>query len=107
MAGQHTPGPWKSTGRQGDRWDTKWLIHHRTPTVDGGYFVEVVPLHLTAEAMATAEANVRLITAAPDLLAACEAWQHANRTKQREDVDKATWLTEAAIAKARGEEATP
>ena len=64
----HTPGPWTANqfGNQG-----VWDIHRSTPTLDGGYFGRVEPLHVTREALDEAAANARLIAAAPDLLAAC------------------------------------
>jgi len=100
----HTPGPWKSSGRFGNGHDTKWLIHHKSDGRDGGYFCEVVPLHVTAEAMATAEANVRLIAAAPDMLAALRAIAeiHPQQTYARPWLHEAIKTAQAAVAKATG-----
>lgn len=49
------------------------------------------------------EANMKLIAAAPDLLAACEMFIASWRSGQREKLDVASRMTKAAIAKARGE----
>lgn len=62
----HTPGPWKAE-RTGNGHD--WEIHRYTPTHDGAFFCRVDSLHHgTKEGRDTAEANARLIAAAPELL---------------------------------------
>ena len=96
-ATEHTPGPWTANqfGNQGE-----WDIHRSTPTLDGGYFVRVEPLHITREALDEAAANARLIAAAPDLLEACKAAVIAFRIVELgEDTDV---MCQAAIAKAEG-----
>jgi len=85
----HTPGPWKVRAR----FDNEVLIPGYAPLDLGGVQAE--------ENYETAQADARLIAAAPDLLAALETW-----AANRRDVAGDEWLVaiaEAAIAKARGE----
>ncbi len=56
----HTPTPWAAR-----RFHAKWMIHHESAHVDGGYFATIEPLnHKTPEGAAAAEANADLIVKA-------------------------------------------
>lgn len=101
MTTKHTPGPWVV---QNASERTLWVGALRVPdderyglhTIITGIDIE----DLTPEARAKKEANARLIAAAPDLLAACEAvaattWSRNTATIIGEQV-------RAAIAKAKG-----
>ena len=96
----HTPGPWSAVafGKDGS-----WDVHRKTPTLDGGYFARVEPLHhATREARDEAEANARLIAAAPDLLAACNfAYQALTDRHGAVEDDEAIEALTTAIAKAQ------
>ena len=87
MTAKHTPGPW-TTGRA-------------INTVDIGKFSFICPFGAnSADQVAEIKANARLISAAPDLLAALEAMI------AKIDADKlpiSCSLARAAIAKAKGE----
>lgn len=101
-------------GPTGSGWSSNILIHHESPGHVGGSFAEVVPLHVTAEAMETFKANARLIAAAPELLAALKALLEVARSYigvddfDFEEVINADIVetindAKAAIAKATGE----
>lgn len=67
MNTKHTPGPW--------RHERGMILYGETTQTDRGTCYNVIAaLHGTA--LPNAQANARLISAAPELLAACE--QHAN-----------------------------
>lgn len=87
----HTPGPWRvvSAGFMcADEVAAGFDKHHTIK-----YYVELpVPSRISAH-------NARLIAAAPDLLAACEAFEAANTV---DECQAAFDLTRAAIAKAKG-----
>jgi hypothetical protein len=114
---KHTPGPWVASARDwtGQEVDNRIYIHgDESVEVNAdedddsfgsvttvGVAVCVVPVAEHGEA--GAQANARLIVAAPDLLAACEA--------ALSTLDAGTWLTggmspahamRAAVAKAKG-----
>lgn len=58
----------------------------------------------TMDAVHTIYDNEALLAAAPDLLAACKAFVETwSRTNQREKLDVARRMAEAAIEKAEGE----
>ena len=82
---QHTPGPWKRDG---------WHIRG----VDNSIVAEVIPWDASG-CRQEDHANVKLITAAPDLLAACQAAleevQHFSHGTVKQLAD--------AILKAKGE----
>jgi hypothetical protein len=111
MTNKHTPGPW-AVENGSDR--TLWVGAPRVPdhaeryglhTIITGIDIEC----LTPEARAIKVANAHLIAAAPDLLAACEAFVEAEHAaildgqrafgKYVDAIDAA----KAAIAKARGQ----
>ena len=103
---EHTPGPW-TVENASDR--MLWVGALRVPdderyglhTIITGIDIE----DLTPEARAKKEANARLISAAPDLLAACEAvatWWEAHGIEGDHRTDAFCTLARAAIAKARG-----
>ncbi len=97
-----TPGPWRLSGTQ-PRWSDpgQGAVVADEPT--GHDDVENLAAyggHLVAESIARA-ANARLIAAAPDLLAACEAvclWFDVDSTEFNRDM--AVAAARAAIAKA-------
>lgn len=85
-----TPGPWEA-GRADTRTEStvygKWIYA-------GNMYLAMVQENSDADTMA----NARLIAAAPDLLAACEALYD----DQRGPLTEAMKMAEAAIKKARG-----
>ena len=88
---QHTPGPWDATGL---------YVRER----NGGLIASIIDLwHGQKTPKAEMDANARLISAAPDLLAALEEllWA-ASRTSLETDGDYSNAFTaaHAAIAKA-------
>ena len=94
----HTPGPWTSSLDVYAREDGASQIK------GGNYKICVLPL-FTAEYQPTADANVRLMCAAPDLLAALEAlvsvWE-GPRDRAALAFADAVNGARAAIDKARG-----
>jgi hypothetical protein len=93
MSAQFTPGPW-TLSEDEDR------IHAVNCPDDGGDIICEFP-----DALASNErwlVNARLIAAAPDLLEALVAIDLARHTDAPCDWEKATRLSDAAIAKATG-----
>lgn len=97
MHAKHTPGPWE------------FDEFNEISCAENGYPVARVPFassHLRgvawAEAMAGIRANLRLISAAPDLL---DALQMAKHIVAREGTDEQMQQVFAAIEKATGEQA--
>jgi hypothetical protein len=94
----HTPGPWTVKGRK--------MEARIYGNVEGGP-VAVVPYVTEWASNIYDAANAALIAAAPDLLAALEAWQAIYNTREqngdtlRDMRLTANKLAEAAIAKAR------
>ena len=87
---KHTPGPWIALReRTAGTFFNSYAIMQRDEII----------AHTTTDIGAKTEADARLIAAAPDLLAACEAlvagWEH--------NLTEPMALVRAAIAKARGE----
>lgn len=84
MTQEHTKGPWLIVENLG--MDEAWCNWHKVGPVDlmGG----------------TADANSRLISAAPDLLEALLAVDMARHTDAEADWIRATALSDAAITKA-------
>lgn len=92
IAPQFTPGPWTPIADDGD-----WFVVARE---QGERIVaDVEPTVFSA----TTIANARLIAAAPELYDALEAVDLARHTGAPHDWERATKLTDAALAKARGE----
>lgn len=100
----HTPGPWKFVatddgheirmgtayhGRNG--WEPQHLIEYGHGSREDCH-----------EQFLEGKANARLITAAPDLLAACVKFVDSFKSLQREKCDVAHRMACAAIAKAEG-----
>lgn len=80
MSTKHTPGPWKMNG----------------PTLVGnGYNIGSVNSHRTTEG----EANANLISAAPELLEACERMANAKSLGEKNEARR---LARLVIAKAKG-----
>lgn len=69
----HTPGPWEVCGCVGRGLLLRFEIRREGEGITGGIHAEVKALNATAVAYDTAEANARLIAAAPDLLEALKA----------------------------------
>lgn len=90
MTTQHTPGPWEA-----------WLPGRKfvIPTRNFNAVCELVDFARDPE---TVDANARLIAAAPELLAACEAVL-SSPTYGDTPSEEAVEMVRAAIAKARGE----
>lgn len=89
----HTPGP--------------WTVYKNEP-LDGSRHVALGSKYERAiVAGKSATANARLIAAAPDLLAACEAAidgiEEWNDFAETDKIEEAVALLVAAIAKAKGE----
>lgn len=100
---KHTPGPWW-LGRDPCHYDSLTSISGGSDSNGGIRSVAEVGGHDVDEA----EANARLIAAAPDLLAACEA-ALVQVTRDNDERGVPTnehrgtqWMLEAAIAKAKG-----
>lgn len=91
MKAKHTPGPW-TTGRA-------------INTVDIGKFSFICPFGAnSADQVAEIKANARLISAAPDLLAALEAIvKMISPYSGQGRMDTEISAAHAAIAKAKGE----
>ncbi len=100
----HTPGPWAFLGpyKEGGWLDggclitTGYDVHEPDP--DSGIFDGREPLH--GRGMGFSEPDARLISAAPDLLAACERVMRSNAAKVELEV---LAIAYAAIARAKGE----
>lgn len=105
MTTEHTPGPWTvaSNGDDGARVNAfatvAWCPTSAAFGVDGSQVISADE----------AEANARLIAAAPELLAACEVFIEAERRAEVNGREGFGLYTEAmsaaraAVAKARGE----
>jgi len=99
-AAPHTPGPWKVAGIAWEVASGVWTRHIHTPE-----FVRGVVLGHQARGRTEVEveANARLIAAAPDLLAACEAAVFgANHIDCVRAMQEVLPQIRSAIAKAKG-----
>ena len=98
---QHTPGPWHYVRKEGE---SAGVYGPPQGLSDGSLIAiaETPPLIEKNRAYAVQEANARLIAAAPDLLAACEAVADAfgKTTLTRSRDIAAIKCVRAAIAKA-------
>lgn len=106
---KHTPGPWTYEGDHTHRQFNIRMLGHLIGTRDEAKHICTVnnlPPHVLANRDAvTAEANARLIAAAPELLAALESAQAWIARAGYTDRDKWQSVQEqarAAIAKAKG-----
>ena len=90
LKGKFTPGPWRNERGSG--------AYGRNVTADNGR-------RIVCETICSDhDANARLIAAAPDLLAACEAALRVLESEPECAIYKAhTEIVQAAIVKARGE----
>lgn len=101
----HTPGPWTYEGDHTHRQFNIRMLGHLIGTHDEAKHICTInnlPSHVLANRdPLVAEANARLIAAAPDILAALEWAVETADTEQYE----ADWYAaaRAAIAKAKGE----
>ena len=93
---KHTPGPWRVTAAPlNPGVSTRWIeVYSVDPEDDVA--------QATGGNLKTAQANARLIAAAPDLLAAALAMQCADVTT--DEIERARDLLDEAIAKAKGGE---
>ena len=94
---KHTPGPWivdRGTTSQGDL-----FIHVADESVRG--WTCVASVH--GEIPEGAVGNARLIAAAPDLLAACEAIAALSDGQGQQNMLEVAGQARAALALARGE----
>ena len=106
---QHTPGPWTATYQRGESDDyAVWAIMaqvspstHYTIAEGADSVFRLSPN--PEEAKAEADANARLMAAAPDLLEACETATE-NITRALELGDKGDWANaEIWLNNARGD----
>jgi hypothetical protein len=67
---KHSPGPWVNMGMSGSGLTERFDVEHRSES-SSYHICTIEVLNNTREARERAEANARLIAAAPDLLAAC------------------------------------
>lgn len=93
MSAKHTPGPW-STASDPCHFDSQTTV----VAANGARVAEV-----TGSAFDEAEANARLIAAAPDLLEACKAFVAHYPMGTNPFLDDAFRAARAAIARATGE----
>ena len=102
MAGQHTPGPWTYEGDHTHRQYNIRMLGHLIGVRDEAKHICTVnnlPPHVLANRdPVTAEANARLIAAAPDLLAALIELQQMVEAGENNEGTHA--VVRAAIAKA-------
>ncbi len=109
MTTRHTPGPWVATHDKNQK-IARWWIHGDgffLASVGNGYNSDGVDVtNRGIAALDRADKNSALISAAPDLLDACEAIRAAARkhlTDGDDELFRAIVLADSAIAKARGE----
>lgn len=104
MSERHTPGPWaiREDCVGFDQQIVRWLIHDRNASGRG-----YKPIATVHAGFTRAAADARLIAAAPDLLAACEAatalldeWGETIAGAGAEVYDQ----LRAALARAKGEQ---
>lgn len=98
MEHKHTPGPWVTNAHQ-EVWSTKPMRFNLTTA--GIPMIASVCRHEDAEGGFPAEANARLIAAAPDLLQALRVAYSDIQRCQGHTIDMLGRI-EAAIAKATG-----
>jgi hypothetical protein len=104
---QHTPGPWKFTkARKASNFGNRTAFVQASGSDAQGSFQYTVAKVLGGpqDEAALAEANARLIAAAPELLEALQAMESAHMDRTGADraiaLDKAAQQARAAIAKA-------
>jgi len=95
--GHHTPGPWRVAGRTDEGLRTDWSLDDVMTESEPSIRICNVYGGLS---WPKGNANANLIAAAPDLLAACEAYLDA--MERYGHPDKTDRMMVAAIAKARG-----
>jgi hypothetical protein len=98
---EYTPGPWQQSG------DVIWSQEHgvvcQLSTVHPpGCLIEHRRLECGSDDWNEAMANANLITAAPNLLAACEALVEWDEKATSRSIETVTDMARAAIAKVRG-----
>lgn len=101
MATKHTPGPWQISDNVNNHCGTGcWYQITRGDE----YVCEIYAIEEKNPDIEKHEANARLIAAAPDLLAACEAllveWEYIERM-HGEHGGREVSMVRAAIAKAK------
>lgn len=102
MGIQHTPGPWII--RVGTNLLTRYIDFTGTPDHTACTVAEIWPEDDCGESIEMAEANARLIAAAPDLLEALRLLLDypSGQYSSRGDYDAAYEKASVAIAKATG-----
>jgi hypothetical protein len=110
---QHTPGPWavpfngKCQAWQESRYPFLWhaSVHTNPITREDGQCTAILGHRCYGATQSEAEANARLIAAAPDLLAACEKCLKHIHDEGEDHLLNSYEFTDAlhnAIAKAKG-----
>ena len=103
----HTPGPWHVAEPYSpeaiDLGDSNWLLGETIASADGYALAAIWLGHGYHLRNGEAEANARLIAAAPDLLDALEAYHEALHACIASDCTVEQCRGRAAIAKAKGE----
>jgi hypothetical protein len=100
MSDKHTPGPWHADGLE--IWATK-AVRFNLTTV-GTPMIAAVCAHADMEGGSPANANARLIAAAPDLLESLQEIVAAADGAGWSQLDATLAKARAAIAKATGEQ---
>lgn len=95
METKHTPGPWFPGGEP----EPMGNCLAKSVCASGSFIAEVL---FKDDDDAEAEANARLIAAAPELLTALEAIDLARHTDAPTDWENATKLSDVAFSKVRG-----
>ncbi|MCE2892014.1 MAG: hypothetical protein LW848_12960 [Hyphomonadaceae bacterium] len=93
MTSQHTPGPWSRNIKPATKY----------PTLFAGRNTHICTVSVSGLPPETVEANLLLIRAAPDLLAALESLVAKNYGQPQGVTVPALDIARAAIAKATGE----
>ena len=98
----HTPGPWVACDPE--LWRDDPVVVYTDPGDDGNT-VEVCEVYSDPASLAERDANIRLIAAAPDLLAACEDLLRRFGFTDWQSVHDAAVIesARAAVAKAKGD----
>ena len=99
---EHTPGPWDAFGAPGDQWIPKQGSLEAAPGLSIGSAHHTEPICRVNGYLLPLESNARLITAAPEMLAALEAYLKDFACVEAGCHMKSYDLARAAIAKAKG-----
>lgn len=98
---KHTPGPWKAIP---PKLGTAWVIDSGNPDAPIAMLYGAnTPIQMKRARSGEAEANARLIAAAPELLAALQHVQRRLEARGGDFLEGTQEVVRAAIAKATGE----